>query len=96
MIPPPVVQPPPAPTNLRAAQVTRSRVDASWLTALTYQTYVERALNGAPFGQVAITPPGTMHVTLQARKKDSMILRVRAFDGSRFSDYSGLLYYSSQ
>ncbi|MES2367085.1 MAG: hypothetical protein V4563_14510 [Pseudomonadota bacterium] len=77
--PPPTVIP--SPSNLRATFVTGSRIDVAWTTSPQYWTHMQRAINGGPFIDFEILPPGTMHTTTRIRKGATFEFRCQAQDG---------------
>lgn len=84
----PIPGPPPAPTNLRSAQVTSRRWDLGWDSVLTAATEVERSVFSGPFQRIQTVAAGTLHTTTSVKPKTDYAFRVRAVDANGASPYS--------
>lgn len=94
--PQPIPGSPPAPTGLRGAQVSGTRIDLSWQTALIYSTRIERAPPNGAFTQIGQVGPGNLHYTTSAKKNETWIFRVRACDQFACSPPSNELWWASR
>jgi hypothetical protein len=86
--PPPLPQPPPAPTNLRSVRVQGNRWDLDWSSSLLSATEVERSTFPGPFATIETVSPGTQHTSVTAKPKINYALRVRSVNLSGPSPYS--------
>lgn len=88
-IPPqPIPGAPPAPTNLRAIQVTGKRLDLAWNSVLDAATEVERSVNASAFAFLERVSAGTLHTTTTVNKNQNYVFRCRAVNAQGTSAYS--------
>lgn len=92
----PPLTPLPAPTNLRAVQITGRRYDLSWQNDITASTLIERSVESAPFERVANVAPGTLHYSTQIEKRRLYVFRAQSAKASVLSPYSNSLIISAR
>ena len=86
--PQPIPGPPPAPTNLRAVQVTGKRLDLAWNGVLDAATEVERSVNASAFALLERVAPGNLHTTTTVNKNQDYVFRCRMVNAQGTSAYS--------
>ncbi len=94
--PQPIPGPPNAPTNLRATQVTTTRIDLAWVTALVNSTRIERAPPNGAFTQIGAVSPGNLHYTTVVKKNEDWRFRVVACNANGCSPPSNELWWASR
>lgn len=91
---PPPATVPPAPTGLRAQQISGTRLDLGWNSSPGASTEVEISIEGEPFTRIATVSPGTLHYTVQIRRKYDYRFRVKSVNAYGVSPYSNEIFVS--